>query len=418
MSAGPSTVSAYTLADFYYPDSDDPLTPSQDFADWLKEVGWAASVYEQSLLDGPVPRTYLMVDGQKKPVINLASYNYLGLARHPEVISAAKSALDKYGAGACGSPILSGMTDLHRQLEANLSQFVNREQAMLFNSGFGGALGMLTGLLRRDDVAVLDSKCHVSLIEGAKLSGARIELFDHNDPESLDAMLTKHKGKRRIAVTEGIFSMDGDMADLPRLVPVAEQHDVGIVIDEAHSILTCGPGGRGVTDLYDLDSHVVIKYATFSKAFGTVGGFVSGPDRTLDYLRFFSNAYGFSCALPPAMVASTLAGLNVAMRDESLRTCLHENTTYFRDQLNGLGFDTGDSVSQVIPIITGSDQRLLYESAVELRSRGLFLATVDYPSVPEDSLRFRVSITAEHSRDDLDEALNILEDTLKPRMKG
>ncbi len=412
-----SSVSAYSLADFFFPDSDDPLMPSQDFADWKRETSWATSLYEQSLVNGPVPRALLMVDKTPQPVINLASYNYLGLAKHSETIAAAKEALDRYGTGACGSPILSGMTDLHRELEERLSQFVNREQTMLFNSGFGGALGMLSGLLRRGDVAILDSKSHISLIDGAKLSGARIALFEHNDAESLDALLTKYADRRRIVVTEGIFSMDGDMADLSRIVPVAEQHGVGIVVDEAHSILTCGENGRGVTDHFGVDDKVLIKYATFSKAFGAIGGFVSGPDRTLDYLRYYSNPYGFSCALPPSVIATILASLRIATRDSSRRDKMQENSVYFRTQLNDLGISTGNSVSQVIPLIIGSDQRLLYELGVELRARGLFIPTVDYPSVPEDSLRFRASITSEHTRQDLDEALNIIEDTVVRRLK-
>jgi len=410
-------LSTYSLADFYFLNSDDPLMPSGEFATWRKQVSWATSLYEQSLLDGPTSHTSLLVDGAPKSVINLASYNYLGLARHPETVAAAKQALDHYGTGACGSPILSGMTDLHRALENKISAFLSRQQTMLFNSGFGGALGMMAGVLRRGDVAILDSKCHISLIEGSKLSGARIELFEHNDPESLDSCLSKHNEKRRVIVTEGIFSMDGDIANLTALVPVAQHHDVGIVIDEAHSILTCGAGGQGVTAQAGLDDKIALKYATFSKAFAAVGGFISGPNETVDYLRYFSNSYGFSCALPPAMVAAVLAGLDIATRDDTLRNRLHENADYFRTQLQNLGLDIGESTTQVVPIVVGSDRKLLYDLGLELRERGLFIAIVDYPSVPEDAVRFRASITAEHSREDLDWALNVLEDTVVPRVK-
>jgi glycine C-acetyltransferase len=289
---------------------------------------------------------------------------------------------------------------------------------MLFNSGFGGALGMLAGVLRKGDAAILDTKCHISLIEGARLSGAKLDLFEHNDPASLDAVLTRHADRRRVVVTEGIFSMDGDMADLPRLVPVAEQHGVSIVIDEAHSVLATGPTGRGVTELFGMDDRVMLKYATFSKAFAAVGGFISGPRNTVDYLRFFANSYGFSCALPPAIIAAILAGLEVATRDNTLRDRLAGNATYFRDQLHGLGLDTGESTSHVVPIIVGADRQLLYEAGLELRARGLFMAIVDYPSVPEGGLRYRASVTAAHTRADLDEALNILADTLVPRLRS
>lgn len=411
-------LSTASLADFYLPDSDDPLVPSVEFNQWWRAVSWATQLYEQSMLDGPGARMSLLVDGRPRRVLNFASYNYLALSKHPETVAAAKAALDQYGVGACGSPILSGMTDLHRRLEERLSAFLGREATMLFNSGFGGALGMLAGTLRRGDVAVLDSKCHISLIEGAKLSGARVELFDHNDPGALDACLDRHRDKRRIVVTEGIFSMDGDMGDLPALVPVAERHDVSIVIDEAHSILACGATGRGVTEHFGVDDRVAIKYATLSKAFAAIGGFISGAADTIQYLRYFANSYGFSCALPPAIVAAALASLDIATRDSTLRTRLNENAAYFRKSLTGLGLDIGESTTQVVPIIVGSDRELLYKLGLALRDRGLFLAIVDYPSVPEDRVRFRASITAGHSHADLDEALNIIADTLVPALRG
>lgn len=406
-----------SLADFQFPDSEDPLTPSEDFTEWRRSVSWALGHYEQSLTAGPVPRTQLRVGGVPVPVINLASYNYLGFAKHPKTTAAAKAAIDRYGTGACGSPLMSGMTDLHRELESKLSQFLGYEDVMLFNSGFGGALGMLAGLLRRGDVAVLDSRCHISLIEGVKVSGARIEFFDHNDPASLDALLTKHAGRRRIAVTEGIFSMDGDMADLPALLAVTERHGVGLVIDEAHSILTMGDVGRGVTEHQGVEGRVALKYATFSKALSALGGFVAGSKRTIDYLRLFANSYSFSCALPPAVVAAVLAGLEIGSSDRTAREKLQENATYFRGRLHDFGLDTGPSNSHVVPIIVGSDRELLYGMADELRTKGVFVGIADYPSVPEGSLRFRCSVTAAHTRRDLDDALAILADTIVPRLK-
>jgi glycine C-acetyltransferase len=411
-------ISSFSLADFYLTDGDDPLAPPAEFNAWRKEISWATSLYEQCLLDGPGTRASLLVGGTARPVLNFASYNYLGLSKHPETIAAAKAALDTHGVGACGSPILSGMTDIHRRLEDRLCSFLGHEATMLFNSGFGGAVGMLAGTLRRGDVAVLDNKVHISLIEGAKLSGARIELFDHNDPDSLDTCLERHKDKRRVVVTEGIFSMDGDMGDLPSLVPVAERHGVSIAIDEAHSILTCGASGRGVTEHFGMDDKIALKYATMSKAFATVGGFISGPAGTLNYLRYFANSYGFSCALPPAIAAAALAGLDVAIRDSALRHRLNANARYFRDGLSALGLDIGESVSQVVPIIIGADRALLYRLGLALRDRGLFLAVVDYPSVPVDKVRFRASVTADHTRADLDEALNIIGDVVVPALKS
>jgi glycine C-acetyltransferase len=410
--------SQFSLADFYLSDSDDPVVPPEDYTRWRREFGRATALYEQSLLGAPVARTTLQVDGKPRSIVNLSSYNYLGLATHPETVAAAHRALDTYGTGACGSPMLSGMTDQHRQLENDLSGFLDREATMLFNSGFGGALGSLAGLLRRGDVAVVDSRCHISLLDGATLSQAQLRTFEHNDPASLDAQLERGRGRRQLVVVEGIYSMDGDLAELPVLLEVAEHHRVGVLIDEAHSILTCGPHGKGATEHFGVDNRVVLKYGTFSKAFAGVGGFVSGPSTTLDYLRAFAHPYGFSCALPPMVVAALIAGLDVATRDETLRQRMWANAAYFRRGLHALGIGTGESVSQVIPIIVGDNRDLLYELGHAMLDRGLFLAPVDYPSVPQDRLRFRASITAVHTRADLDEALNVLEDTLAGRVPG
>jgi glycine C-acetyltransferase len=283
---------------------------------------------------------------------------------------------------------------------------------MLFNSGFGGAFGIMAGLLRRGDVAVLDERCHICWLEGVKAAGARAEFFAHNDVDALEAALKRHADKRRVVVVEGIYSMDGDMADLANLIPMAQRHGVGTIIDEAHSILTTGRSGRGTTEYFDIEDGIVLKYGTFSKAFAGIGGFVSGPEATIRYLRFYANSYSFSCSLPPATVAALTTALKVAQSEPKRRKTLQDNATYFRQQLNSLGFNTGSSMTQVIPIILGSNRRRLYEYGHALRDRGLFLAPIDYPSVKENELRFRASVTSDHDRNTLDEALCILADTI------
>jgi glycine C-acetyltransferase len=404
--------SQLSLADFYMSEADDPLTPPESFTRWRRDTRWATSLYEQSLLAGPTPRTVVHVQGRPRPVVNLSSYNYLGLATHPETVAAAQHALATYGTGACGSPILSGTTDLHLELAQRMSNFLEREATLLFNSGFGGALGSLAGLLRRGDVAVVDSRAHMSLLDGARLSQARLRLFEHNDAAALDDTLQRGAGARQLIVVEGIYSMDGDMADLPRLLEVAERHAVGVLIDEAHSILTCGAHGRGVAEHYGVEQRVALQYGTLSKAFAGIGGFVSGPLATIDYVRLYANPYGFSCALPPATVAALLAGLYVATRDNSLRKTLEDNAAYFRAALVRLGVDIGQSTTHVVPIIIGDNRQLLYELGHAMLQRGLLLAPIDYPCVPQDKVRFRAAITAAHSRADLDEALGIIEDTI------
>lgn len=401
-----------SLADFYFSDSDDPLVPPESFTRWAEEGAWAMSMYEPQMLGGVAPRMNITRAGVTSRVVNLSSYNYLGLAMHPEVVEAAQRALRDYGTGACGSPLLSGMTDLHKELEHKLAAFTGREDCIIFNSGFAGGMGTLTGLLRKGDVAILDAKSHLCSVDGAKLAKARLMFFDHNDPASLEQALQDTEGQRRLIVVEGVYSMDGDTADLPNLLPVAEKHGVGVLIDEAHSILCYGAHGRGVIEHYDAESRVALQFATFSKAFAGAGSFTVGPRKLLQYIRYYINPYGFSCALPPSVVAGVSKALDVATRDNSLREKLWENTRYFREQATAIGLNLGESTSQVVPIIIGSDRRRLYELTAELHKKGLFLAPVDYPSVPEDGLRFRVAITAAHAREDLDLALQILEDTV------
>src|SRR4051812_28030583 len=405
---------AVGLGDFVAGERGDPLAPPGGFTEGRRNGAmFAGSLYEPELLGSADVRTRIEYDGKSQEVINLCSYNYLGLANHPEVIAAAHAALSKYGIGACGSPTLSGMTDLHRQLEQRMAEFLGREDAMLFNSGFGGALGTLSGLLRKNDVAVLDNRSHLSLRDGAVLSRCRLDRFEHNDPESLEAALSRRKGKRALVIVEGIYSMDGDLANLDELITVAELHDASVLIDEAHSMLACGQNGRGAGELLGVEDRIQLVYGTFSKAFGAVGGFVAGSKETLDYLRLYAHSYVYSCALPPVVVGAILKALEIATRDPQLRTRLWENAEYFRSEANALGIDTGASTTYIMPLIVGDRERM-YRLGHELRRNGLFVAPVDYPAVPDDRICFRACVTANHTRADLDEALNILSDAFAP----
>jgi len=404
-----------SLSNFLASEGRDPLQAPASFTRWMQAGAWAVELYEPELLSSAEARTNITYNGKSRSVINLCSYNYLGLANHPEVIAAAQDALTSHGLGACGSPMLSGMTDLHRELERKIAQFLGREDAMLFNSGFGGALGTISGLLRKTDVAVLDNRSHLSLRDGATLSRCRSEKFEHNDPKSLDASLTRTKGKRQLVVIEGIYSMDGDFGNLEELITVAESHGASVFIDEAHSILACGEHGRGAAEKFGVEDRVPLTYGTFSKAFGSLGGFVAGSRETLQYLRFYAHPYVYSCALPPVVVAGILQALEIGASQPQLRRQLWENADYFHRGLNTLGIDTGNSTTYVMPIVIGDRERM-YRFGHELRSRGLWVAPVDYPAVPQDRICFRACVTARHTRADLDEALNILADTLVPSL--
>ncbi len=402
-----------SLSNFLAGETSDPLQAPPSFTKWMRVGAWAVKLYEPELLASADARTTLNYDGKRLPVINLCSYNYLGLANHPEVIAAAQEALKTHGMGACGSPMLSGMTDLHRQLEQRMAKFLNREDAMLFNSGFGGALGTISGLLRKTDVALLDNRSHLSLRDGATLSRCRMEKFEHNDPESLEGALTRQTGKRKLVIIEGIYSMDGDFGNLKPLIDVATAYGAKVFIDEAHSILGCGEHGRGAAEHFGVEDSLPLVYGTFSKAFGAVGGFVAGSKETLQYLRFYSHPYVYSCALPPVVVAAILKALEIATTQPELRKKLWENADYFHAQLRGLGIDTGNSTTYIMPLVIGDRERM-YRLGHELRRRGLWVAPVDYPAVPNDRICFRACVTAKHTRADIDEALNILQDTLVP----
>ena len=402
-----------SLSNFLAGESNDPLQAPASFTNWMRVGAWAVELYEPELLGTADARTMISYGGKPRPVINLCSYNYLGLANHPEVIVAAHEALRTHGLGACGSPMLSGMTDLHRELERRVAKFLGREYAMLFNSGFGGALGTISGLLRKTDVAILDNRSHLSLRDGAVLSRCHTEKFEHNDPVSLDTALTRQKGRRQLVIVEGIYSMDGDFGNLKQLIEVAESHGASVFVDEAHSMLACGEHGRGAAEKFGVEDRIPLVYGTFSKAFGALGGFVAGSKETLQYLRFYAHPYVYSCGLPPVVIAAILKALELGNSQPELRAQLWENAEYFHAQLRGLGIDTGASTTYVMPIVIGDRERM-YRLGHDLRRRGLWVAPVDYPAVPQSRICFRACVTAKHTRADLDEALNILADTLVP----
>src|SRR5437773_6335922 len=358
-----------SLSNFLAGESNDPLQAPPSFTNWMRACAWAAELYEPELLATTDAHTMITYGGKPRPVINLCSYNYLGLANHPEVLVAAHEALRTRGLGACGSPMLSGMTDLHRELERRVAKLLGREDAMLFNSGFGGALGTISGLLRKADVALLDNRSHLSLRDGAVLSRCRTEKFEHNDPISLDKALSRQKGRRQLVIVEGIYSMDGDFGNLKELIDVAESHGASVFVDEAHSMLACGEHGRGAVEKFGVENRIPLVYGTFSKAFGALGGFVAGSKETLQYLRFYAHPYVYSCALPPVVIAAILKALEIVTSQPGLRTKLWENADYFHGQLRNVGIDTGGSTTYIMPLVIGDRERR-YRLGHALRRRG------------------------------------------------
>ncbi len=413
----------FSLADFFFNDSTNVLTPPSDFLEWMQDERIQAgfSFFEQQLLDAPraVTKIHSNIDGKDRRVINFTSYNYLGLSTHPEVVQAVIDGVKKYGMGASGSPMLSGTFDVHVKFARMLADFKKKDDCILYSSGLGGNVGAMQGLLRKGDLLVMDEKIHKSLVDGGTLSGAKMAFFKHNDMEHLDQILSENKGKRTLLAVEGVYSMDGDLVKLPEIVDMIDSKypNVGIYLDEAHSSLMFGKSGRGVGEHFGLEEKVGMDYGTLSKSFGGVGGFICSNKMIIRYLKGYSSPYNFSCAPSPAIVCGLMKSLEVATRDSTLRDKLWENTKYFKEKLQALKLNIGQTVSQVIPIIIGSSGEMLFEMATELQTHGLFLQPVDFPAVPAHERRFRLSMTSQITKEEMDEALNIIEDVIVKKLK-
>lgn len=399
------------LGDFYAGHDTDPLEAPPDFVEWARATVREQGLFQQPLAASAGPRTRLIVEGRERDVINLASLDYLGLNRHHAIAAAIAAGLERWGVGACGVPLLTGMSLVQRELEAEMSAMLGREDAMAFPSGFSGGVGLMLALLRPGDVAIADAKAHMCWLDGIRSTGAQLKMFPHGDLDALAALLDTHHDRRRIVVVDGLYSMDGDLADLPAILDVCDAFGVGLVVDEAHSIFALGRTGGGATEHLGVEKRVRLLFGTFSKGLAMLGGFAAGSADLLRYARLYAHPFGFSAALPPAYAAGVLAATRIARDAADLRERLADNAAHFRTALVAMGLDTGASTTHVIPIIF-RDRQFLYESGLRLRDRGVYVVPVDYPAVPEDAVRFRIAISAAHTRADLDEALNIIEDVI------
>jgi 7-keto-8-aminopelargonate synthetase-like enzyme len=397
------------LADFYSGHDSDPLAAPPEFLEWIQETAPEQGLFQTALAGASGPRTRIVTDGEVCEVLNFASLDYLGLNRDPRIADAIRHAVDEWGVGACGVPLLTGTSRASQRLEAITSELLGRADTMLFPSGFSGGVGLMSALLRKGDVAIADAKAHMCWMDGIRSSGALLTMFPHGDLAALDALLDQHRSARRVVIVDGLYSMDGDTADLPALLDVCDAHGVGLIVDEAHSIFALGERGGGVTEMTGMQERVRLLFGTYSKGLSMLGGFASGDRDLLAYARLYAHPFGFSAALPPAYLAGMIEAVQIARRESERRTRLASNASYFRNALHDMGLDTGQSTTHVVPIIL-RDRRLLYESALQLRKRGLYLIPIDYPAVPEDAVRFRTSLSAAHTKEDLDEALNLIED--------
>ena len=346
------------------------------------------------------------MQGQK--VVMLGSMNYLGLTSHPKVKEAAIRATAKYGTGCAGSRLLNGTLDIHVHLEERLAQFMHREAALVFSTGYGVNVGVLSCLLGRRDVALLDSMDHASILDGVRLSFAKQLKFRHNEAGDLEkklGLVDPEKGK--LIAVEGVYSMEGDLAPLPEIVQLKAKYGARLFVDEAHSLGVFGEHGRGVAEHFGVEHEVDLVMGTFSKSLATVGGFIAGSFEVVDFIKHNARAQVFTAAIPPGAVAAVGAALDIIETEPERRERLWENTEYMRSELEGLGFETCGSQSPIISLLVGEDAATL-QMAKRLQEEGVLVNPVMTPAVPAGHSMIRTSYMATHSREQLDKALGAL----------
>jgi len=349
---------------------------------------------------------WLVVDGKR--VLNFCSNNYLGLANHPRIVQAAQEAVKKYGVGPAAVRSIAGTMDLHLELERRLAAFKGVEAAITFQSGFTANMGTIPALVGKEDAVFSDELNHASIIDGCRLSGAKIIRYAHCNPQDLDRVLAEERGKypRAMVITDGVFSMDGDMAPLDKIYEVVQKYDAILMVDDAHGEGVIGKGGRGIVDHFSLHGKVDVEVGTLSKAFGVVGGVSAGNPVVVEWLRQRGRPFLFSSAMTVPDVAACLAALDILESSTELVDKLWENTRYFKAEMRKLGFDTGLSTTPITPIMLG-EAPLAQQFSRELFEQGLFAMSIGFPTVPKGKARIRVMISASHSKNDLDKGLEI-----------
>jgi 8-amino-7-oxononanoate synthase len=405
----------YDYTNFYFGAGEDAFALLQPFDDWWTEVR-PAGYYLYELPLHTAPSTLVDVEDTKtheirRGLVNFASYNYLGLSYRPEVKEAIKEAAETFGGGASGSPILSGTTELHRRLAEEVADFKAKEAALIFPTGYSANVGTIAGLMRSGDLVVADQYAHASIVDGMILSKATSRFFRHNRVDDLDRKLAGFEGKK-LVIIEGVYSMDGDVPPLADIVDACRRHGARLMIDEAHSAFVYGENGRGVVEDQGMEDEVDIHLGTFSKSLGGQGGYVAGSRQLVNYLRGFSRSRFFSCALAPVVVAGLRKALELARNEPELRTKLWHNVSFMQERLAEGGVPIGDSTSQVIPIMVRDDARI-FRMGEEIFREGVFINPVKYPAVGKHKSRFRMSISAAHSEEELERGADVIIGVLK-----
>lgn len=341
-----------------------------------------------------------------KTLINFASNNYLGLADDKRIVNAAVVAMNKYGVGPAAVRSIAGTSALHKKLEEKLARFKKAEGVLTFQSGFMANLATIPALVDEEDVIFSDELNHASIIDGCRLSKAQVVRYKHNDPKDLEQKIKDSHGyKKALIITDGVFSMDGDIADLPALVKISNKYDILLMVDDAHGEGVLGKSGRGIVDHFSLHGKVDVEVGTMSKAFGAVGGMVAGKKEIIEWLTQRARPFLFSSAMTIPDVAACLEAVEILSKSDKLVKKLWENSAYLKDNLSILGFDLGKSQTPIVPVIIGAE-KLTREFANRIRLHGIFAMPITYPTVPMGTARIRLMNSASHSKNDLSKAVD------------
>jgi glycine C-acetyltransferase len=339
-----------------------------------------------------------------KELLNFSSNNYLGLANHPDTVRAAEKALGEFGVGPSAVRTIAGTMTLHEELENKLAEFKKVEATLTFQSGLNSNLAVIPALVGKDDTIYSDELNHASIIDGCRLSGAKVKVYKHGDMNSLRDILEIKVEGRKLIISDGVFSMDGDIALLPEIVELAKEFDALVMVDDAHGEGVLGSHGRGIVDHFNLHGEVDVEIGTFSKAIGTVGGCVAGSKILIEYLKQKARPFLFSSAVTPADVAATIKSIEILKKDDTLVRKLWDNGNYFKNKMKEAGFDVGHSQTPITPVMIG-DAKDASRMSSKLLDEGVFAQSIGFPTVPRGKARIRVMISATHSKDDLDFAL-------------
>lgn len=347
----------------------------------------------------------IIVDGQ--PVLSFCSNDYLGLASHPDVVSALQEGAGVYGVGSGASHLITGHSSAHHELEGALAKWTGRERALLFSSGYMANIGVISALCQRHDMVLQDRLNHASLLDGARLAGAQLKRYAHNDCDALKQRLAQYLGSA-LVVSDGVFSMDGDVAPLPEIVTLAKMHDAVLMVDDAHGFGVLGEQGRGVVDHFKLNVHdVPILVGTLGKSFGTFGAFVAGSEVLIETLIQQARSYIYTTAMPPAVAYATLVSLELLKHDDWRRNHLKVLITYFRQRALDAGLPLSDSQTAIQPLIVGDSKRAIALSEALLK-RGILVSAIRPPTVSKGTARLRVTLSAMHTKGHVDHLLNLL----------